>query len=512
MTNDISIIPGSNILEVFRHLNYKSHYALAEFVDNSVQSFISNQAKLYSASNQTYVTIEIEFDKDAKSIIIRDNASGISKQDYARAFRPATPPPDRKGLNEYGLGMKTAACWYSPRWEVVSSALGEGVKRKIVFDVKKISNEGITSLPVIEEPDNEINHGTEVILLDVHHFPAPATLKKIKKHLTDIYKIFIREGHVKIIVQGEMLTSLSPAFLNYRNLKMGSTDRVIDWKRSVNLMVGEKSVKGFVAILESGSRLVAGIQVFRRGRGIIGTGDNRYRPVEIYGESNSFKSLRLYAEIHMDDFDVTQQKDSFTWEEFEDNESGFIELLRLNFDKEPSYLFQADRYRSKEAVVQSFSTGAQRDEILVSLGQEIKKSLELVGEIIESPGTVIPVTDLEPSNQAKPVEIRASVNNIDWTVIVEQDISDSPENMVSVVDRKGAATSGRYIVIRFYMNSKFVKKHLLPDYANLDSLMKLSSALALAQVIGEISPSFDAGYFVKVVNDILNKSLSGDES
>lgn len=512
MTEEISIVPGSNIFEVFRHLNYKPHYALAEFVDNSVQSFMTNQAALYAATKQNYVTVDISFDKATKSIIIVDDAAGIARSEYRRAFRPATPPPDRKGLNEYGLGMKTAACWFSPNWEVHSTALNENVKRIVIFDIKKISEEKITELPISEIESLDKYHGTTVFLKNVHHFPAPGTIKKIKKHLSDIYKIFIRNNKLKIIVNGEQLTASTPNALVYRYVKQGSSNNEIEWKRLVDIDVEGKKIFGFVSVLEAGSRHVAGVQVFRRGRGILGTGENLYRPVEIYGESNSFKSLRLYAEIHMDEFDVTQQKDSFTWEEFEDNESGFIELLKQNFDKEPSYLFQADRYRSKESIHQSGPIPGARVGVLDALEKEIKRGLDLVGEIIEKPDNVVPVIDLQPlSSDIQERRITAVVNGFEWTVTIEQDVSEDPENMVAVVDKKGAAGPQRNIVIRFYMNSRFVRKHLLPDYANLDSLMKLSSALALAQVIGEISPSFNAGYFVKVVNDILNKSFSGDD-
>jgi hypothetical protein len=37
----VSIRPGVGILSVLRHLNYKPWFALAEFVDNAVQSYIS---------------------------------------------------------------------------------------------------------------------------------------------------------------------------------------------------------------------------------------------------------------------------------------------------------------------------------------------------------------------------------------------------------------------------------------------------------------------------------------
>ncbi len=36
----ISIRPGVAILSVLRHLNYRPWFAMAEFVDNSLQSFL----------------------------------------------------------------------------------------------------------------------------------------------------------------------------------------------------------------------------------------------------------------------------------------------------------------------------------------------------------------------------------------------------------------------------------------------------------------------------------------
>ena len=37
---------------------------------------------------------------------------------------PAAIPPDRSGLSEFGMGMKSAACWFAPRWSVRTKALG----------------------------------------------------------------------------------------------------------------------------------------------------------------------------------------------------------------------------------------------------------------------------------------------------------------------------------------------------------------------------------------------------
>ena len=39
----VNIRPGVKVLSVLQHLNYRPWFALAEFVDNSIQSFIDYQ-------------------------------------------------------------------------------------------------------------------------------------------------------------------------------------------------------------------------------------------------------------------------------------------------------------------------------------------------------------------------------------------------------------------------------------------------------------------------------------
>lgn len=114
----INIRPGVSILSVLKHLNYKPWFALAEFVDNAIQSYLEHEDELKDLEGPDFkllVKIEIDPSEDGK-ITIRDNAAGIYEKDYARAFRPAAVPPDKSGLNEFGMGMKSAACWFADRF------------------------------------------------------------------------------------------------------------------------------------------------------------------------------------------------------------------------------------------------------------------------------------------------------------------------------------------------------------------------------------------------------------
>ena len=164
--NTVNIRPGVSVLSVLRHLNYKAWFALAEFVDNSVQSFLSNREQLQALHGDDYklrITVSIDPTPPAR-ITIRDNAGGIRLADFPRAFRPAAVPPDRSGLSEFGMGMKSAACWFSPQWSVRTKVAGDPVERLVRFDVAKIVNDQIEELEITTQPSEADWHFTEVTL------------------------------------------------------------------------------------------------------------------------------------------------------------------------------------------------------------------------------------------------------------------------------------------------------------------------------------------------------------
>ena len=110
----IDIRPEVSVLGVFRHLNYRPWFAAAEFVDNAIQSFQDHQQELARVEDHVgklFVKVKIDT-SDEGFIQVSDNAAGIYRDEWARALRPAEPPPDTSGLAEFGMGMKTAAAWF----------------------------------------------------------------------------------------------------------------------------------------------------------------------------------------------------------------------------------------------------------------------------------------------------------------------------------------------------------------------------------------------------------------
>src|SRR5262249_15434240 len=142
-----------------------------------------------------------------------DNAAGIHEADYARAFRPAALPPDRSGLSEFGMGMKSAACWFARQWTVRTSAIGEAVERTISFDIDTIVRDVREELPVLIRPAPVNAHFTEIVLSDLHRPLQGRTVTKIKEHLASIYRIFLREGVLQLRFRNDPLSYEEPEVL-----------------------------------------------------------------------------------------------------------------------------------------------------------------------------------------------------------------------------------------------------------------------------------------------------------
>jgi hypothetical protein len=89
----VNIRPGVSILAVLAHLEYKVWHALAEYVDNALQSFHAAAAKIRESDGPD-ARLKVEIEIESGHITITDNAGGIGIDAFPRAFRPAEIPTD----------------------------------------------------------------------------------------------------------------------------------------------------------------------------------------------------------------------------------------------------------------------------------------------------------------------------------------------------------------------------------------------------------------------------------
>lgn len=502
----IDIRPGVSVLAVLRYLNYTPWFALAEFVDNSIQSFLQHRKEIEridGKDSKLCVDIEVDTSPPAR-ITIRDNAGGIFPTDFPRAFRAAAIPPDRSGLAEFGMGMKSAACWFAPKWTVRTSALGDKYCRTVRFDIANIVNDDIEELEIKEEPEKAEHHFTEVVLEDAFQVPVGRTIGKLKEHLADIYRVFMREGWLVLRFRGEDLVYEQPPILNAPYFKNKTGPSKV-WHKLVEFDLGKGlSVHGFAALREPASTTRAGFSLFRRGRLIQGSGDEGYRPSYIFGHSNSYRYQRLFGELHLEGFEVSHTKDGFRWDE---NEQPFLELLREHLDNEELPLLrQAEGYRTRAARSQLVAA-AQIAVINATNAMEARLPGVLAtvanAATVETSANVVPE---QPKLASRRFDIR--FRERDWSIQVE--ITNDPGEIqwLVVSDSGQIKDKLRKIDIRVSMTHPFMIRFAQADAEELEGLLRVAAALALAEVAARDSGVRGSGTVRRNVNEILREALS----
>jgi len=360
----INIKPEMGMYRVLKHLKYKSWFAIAEFVDNSLQSFIAKDGQYGETRRQC--VLEITYNPNENFLIIADNAYGILETEHSRAFTAGIPPKDATGLSEFGVGMKAAGIWFSPDWKVITNSIDSQYEYEYSFKLDELVLGSGDITPTIRPISSQRGY-TRIVLNCLHHKIAGRTLGKIKQHLTSIYRCFLRSKQLVIFFNGEALEYQEPEILVAPPAWEPDDSAPAEWKKTISITLSNRSrVTGFVAIREKGSLSHAGLSLFRRNRVIMGTDDDKYRPKEIFKNPNSYEYQRIFGELHLVGFDVSHTKDSFNFGEYEEE---FLDKLKESIESQPLPLLrQADKYRSKKL---DKATG----KILVDIGSRVAQHL-----------------------------------------------------------------------------------------------------------------------------------------
>ena len=502
----VSIRPGISVLSILRHLNYRPWFALAEFVDNALQSYAANVERLrrlHGDGYQLVVSIDIDAGPPA-TLKVRDNGAGISSADYPRAFRPAEVPPDRSGLSEFGMGMKSAACWFAPKWRVRTCALGEVVERTVRFDIAQIVHDRLEELEISETPAKPDDHFTEIFLEDPHHLPIKKTVGKIKEHLTDIYREFLRSGILRLEFNGEPLRYTEPGVLQAPYFKEPGSE-IRDWRKNIEFdLGGGLKVHGFAAIRDPGNVSRSGFALFRRGRLIQGSGDEGYRPEAIFGKSNSFRYQRLFGELHLDGFEVSHTKDGFQWDE---NEGPFTDLLAEHLDSKPLPLLkQAEGYRARPArnILLKNAT-----EAVDSTAEDIEQNLpEALPQLAEADDVDTQSESLPPVPQLVSRDLEVAFQGSIWRIKIDITDDAAEGDWLSISSSALEEDGGRKLHVRMSAVHPFMVRFAQRDGETFEALLRVAAALAISETLFKSTSSRLPGTIRRNVNELLRDVFS----
>ncbi len=358
MRNDIeiqelNIQPQAGVIGVFSRLNYKPWYAIAEFVDNSTQSFYSHQHELAKEGIDN-VEISIKYDADKDILTIVDTAFGMEIEDFSRAVKIDSPPDNKEGRNEFGMGLKTAASWFGNIWSVRSTQLGSNHEYYTEINIPEMRKNNLNYVSIQRTIVDSTTHGTTILIRDVtKKIGSARTKNKITELLKSMYRRDLNNGLVNISYDDEPLFYDEYECLSFR-------DRTWRMNLDFSFKFGEQKhhVIGFVGILARGGFGRAGFSLFRRNRVVVGGEDFNYKPDEIFGQAQSTIAHKLFGELDLDDFPINQAKDGFVWDDGLEEE--FIKQLKSHIKEyiEIAKITNKDRAK-EEATSQKVSDNVQ---------------------------------------------------------------------------------------------------------------------------------------------------------
>lgn len=316
MEHTTKLMVGTNIISTYKRLSYKAWYAIAEFIDNSTQAYFNNKAeldKVYGDNNR--LVVDVIYSRKDSSLIINDNSMGMDLEKFKLALNIGDTTYS-KGRSKYGLGMKTAACWFGDKWTIETCKLGEGKEYSCTVSVNDIIEKGDDTIKITEKSVDKKEHYTNIRIENLHKIIHPSTLTKIRTYLERIYYIDIANNELTIKFQGNELESFDQEEGLYIN-KEGEK-----YKKEFAFTVGgdntdKKSISGWVSAILPGSREKAGFTIQMNDRVIV-CPPAAYKPENIFGPqlggSNTLVNQRVVGVLELKGFDVSHQKDAIIWE------------------------------------------------------------------------------------------------------------------------------------------------------------------------------------------------------
>lgn len=525
----VSIRPEVGMYSLFPHMNYKPWFALGEMVDNSIGSYVTNREKLRALHGNNFkLKIDISFSQSGKDarILVEDNAAGISEKDSERAFTPASPPVDKSGISQFGIGMKSSCTWYSHFYTITSSALNEKVTRTVTFDIEGIIDKKIEELDVVETSKDEATHGTRIVLSKLHQgLPIGATLTRIQSYISSIYREFIKSDEVVITVGGKELTYTSPELLESKywdsnHIETGSpyeveTSPIKKWQIPIDIILEDSwisdtspnrpdrppRVRGWMGILKEGSTKKSGAALIWKKKVVIGAGsmaqgdEDSYRPLTVFGATTTFPFQRLIGELDVSELQVTSFKDNIDWRTGQEDE--LQSKLRDTLD--------AGDYPIRKMAANYRSTSKSR-----SSQDAVKRTVENTTK------------DLEKLLNQKDMIANIKANTSDTNVMnltntgdvieqrIELPIEGNPSLIFRVVIEPGddklfrLITDGNDYIFTINRAHIFMMSFANLPGADLEPIFRMGIALGFAEILGRDAALDHVDYIRLKVNQILS--------
>lgn len=354
-------------------IGYTPPSAICDIVDNAITAKATIIDISIVKENDYYNDNRIN---NVKEYIIRDNGVGMNESEILNALQLGASDLnyDENTLSKFGLGLKSAAFSQGNIIEVISLKSEE--VNKYILDMNVISDKYVCKKSKATEEErqylNEYKSGTIIKIKDIHKNNHPSikdTISKLKEKLGVIYYYFLKDGLVKLFLEGEEIEPIDILFTDKAQNKL---DEQIWSGKEVSWIYEPKEF-----ILEKNSTNKVTLEVTQL----------PYPPIfEIDGDVENKSQIRDIYRIDSKNYGVYvyRNKRLISWAENFDGlipraQNLYAFRARLNIDSNSDDMFNIDVKKSN--IILSEEARESLDDILDDLKRKSRKAWDRMTKI-----------------------------------------------------------------------------------------------------------------------------------
>ena len=498
---EIDIEVKQGILATYHNYTYKPPQVFAEFIDNAIQSYEDNRNSLLDMypDYKLRVDITIEWEEDAAHVwracrvTVEDNAAGMTSEKFADAFKSADMNQIRGGMNEFGMGMKVAACWLGKKWRVESKSITEDVTHTLDVNVEDVSKHNIKQLTSKDTIEESRGHGTTIIIENMWPQIKKEKLNELKDGIASIYRYFLRRNEIQIFINGQLLS-----FENYEVLKAPAYNNPmgpdIIWKKNIDVDLdgtGRYKATGFIALLKEMDDQQRGVVFLRRNRVVMGF-DPSERSIgkRVMGQPGSFKYRRVFGELEISGFEVAFGKNQII--DIDQLEVLMQAVAGKAVIDGVNILTQGDRYRKRPK-----PSSPPQHSTPPSAPSSTPPAVS--SPSVSTPPSTPPIPSTTSSNRptALPAATTFQFGGNAWQFEMIE-TTDTDELFANDLSRK----DDKVLVCRVNLNHPFFKAYGAPQKQTLALIRAFSIAIFKARTDGKGNVTKMMSEFDEIINDL----------
>lgn len=401
-TKKFDVTAESGIIAIWQREKFKLDRVFAEYIDNSLQSYLDHKNELDRLPDGQRCNVSIVWNNE--KIVVTDNAYGMDETEFARALKPKALNPNAHRNNQlsvYGLGLKYASAYLGNHYTISSTRYSSTINYFAEVDVPYFNEFNPKEVDGTLTETFPEKHETKIEITGVRIKHTPDKERNLREKLGIIYNRYINAGDLTIIVNGIPVSYTRPPLRP--NEEGGFYFKTFE----DFFIIGDKkyTFSGWMGLLNEGKQEITGINLIQAKRCI----ELGYKPAKFYGTGNSFENSRVIGEVVFDgeNYVLSFNKDGFVWTD-DGAEDAFVDKL-MNIP-EVKYIkkmanglrYKDDEDKIKKKTKKSFSANSSIRPVAKETKVEKKINNEKVTDsgYQQSEETAKEITDL-PTTQTQ---------------------------------------------------------------------------------------------------------------